>query len=253
MEEIATSSNARMGRVARPGAMRLDSVTATASGASRRGERRLRPVVGKIRLLVLDHNPVVREGVRLFIAEHSDRIEILDAVETGQEAIDRARETRPHVVQLDAWLPDMPLAEAVQRIRAVSPATRVCVFTAPVTPTRRDEAAALEVEGLLGKDADPLRLVEVLTRVADGEVLYEDDVSDRTLELAAIRLQCAPLTKREYEILCRAADGESNSEIAAAIFLAPTTVKSYLQSALGKLGARNRAGAVATLGRVGLL
>jgi two-component system nitrate/nitrite response regulator NarL len=212
-----------------------------------------RPVVGRVRLLVLDHNPVVREGVRLFVTEHSDRIDIVGAVTTGQEAIDVARENRPNVVQLDAWLPDMSLAEAVHRIRAVSPGSRIVLFTAPLTPARRDEAQKLGVEGLLGKDADPVRLVEVLTRVAAGEVLVAEDVSDRTLELAAIRLGCAPLTKREYEILRRAAEGESNSEIAAAIFLAPTTVKSYLQSALGKLGARNRAGAVATLGRVGLL
>jgi DNA-binding NarL/FixJ family response regulator len=207
----------------------------------------------KIRLLVLDHNPVIREGVRLFISEHSDRIEVLDAVETGQEAVDCARVDRPHVVQLDAWLPDMPLAEAVRRIRAVSPGTRLVIFTAPVTPTRRDEAAELGVEGLLDKDADPTRLVNVLTRVAQGETVIAEDASEQNLRLAAIRLNCAPLTKREYEILCRAADGESNNEIAQAIFLAPTTVKSYLQSALGKLGARNRAGAVATLGRVGLL
>jgi two-component system nitrate/nitrite response regulator NarL len=213
----------------------------------------LRPVVGRVRLLVLDHNPVVREGIRLFIAEHSDRIDIVAAVTTGQDAIDAARNSRPNVVQLDAWLPDMPLAEAVRRIRAVSPGSRIVLFTAPLTPARRDEALELGVEGLLGKDADPVRLVEVLTRVAAGEVLVAEDVSDRTLELAAIRLGCAPLTRREYEILRRAAEGESNSEIAAAIFLAPTTVKSYLQSALGKLGARNRAGAVATLGRVGLL
>jgi two-component system nitrate/nitrite response regulator NarL len=207
----------------------------------------------KIRLLVVDDKPVVHEGLRSFIEEHGERLEIIDSVRTGQEAIDAARRSGPDVVQLDAWLPDMLLAEAVRRIRAVSPASRIVVFTAPVTPTVLDEATELGVHGFLGKDADLRELVDVLIRVAGGEVVIADNVSKDILRLAAMRLHCAPLTGREYEILRRAAKGESNCEIAKAIYLAPTTVKSYLQSALSKLGARNRAGAVATLGRVGLL
>jgi two-component system nitrate/nitrite response regulator NarL len=205
----------------------------------------------QIDLLVVDGCPVVHQGVRLFM-EHSDRIVIDDHAYTGQEAVDLARRSRPDLVLVDPFLPDMLLGEVVRRIRAVSPASKIVVFAAHVTPTVHDEAAGLGVHGFLGKDATPEHFVDVITRVANGEVLA-DPMNHEVLRRAAEKLRCTPLTPREHEILRRAARGESNAEIAKAIFLAPTTVKSYLQSALRKLGARNRVEAVFKLSELRLL
>src|SRR5438270_159229 len=80
-------------------------------------------------------------------------------------------------------------------------------------------------------------------RVAAGEVIAAP-VKDEELRRAAEKIHCTPLTSREHEILRRAARGETNAEIAKAIFLSPTTVKSYIQSALRKLEVRNRVEAV---------
>jgi DNA-binding NarL/FixJ family response regulator len=159
---------------------------------------------------------------------------------------------RHDVVLLDPWLPDMLLEDVVRRIHAVSPGTRIIIFAAQLSPSLRDEALKLGVHGVLGKDATPERLLEAIALVAAGETLL-DPGNDQMLQRAADKVHGIPLTPREHEILRRAARGESNAEIAGAIFLAPTTVKSYLQSALRKLGARNRVEAVFKLGELRIL
>jgi two-component system nitrate/nitrite response regulator NarL len=204
-----------------------------------------------IRLLVVDGHPVVQKGVQLFMQD-TDGVQVIDVAETGQEAVDAARRLNPDLVLLDAWLPDMLLEEAVQRLRAVSPIGKLIVFAAHVTPTVRDDAARLSVHGFVGKDTSPERLLDVIRRVAGGEIIT-DAIDDEVLRRAADKLHGAPLTQREHQILRRAARGESNAEIASAIYLAPTTVKSYVQSALYKLEARNRVEAVFKLSELRLL
>lgn len=204
-----------------------------------------------IRILVVDHHPVVQHGVRLFLGDQP-RFTVLGAAETGEQAIAMCRRERPDVTLLEPWLPDMLLEEVVERIRAGSPNTRVVAFASQVTPTLREQVARLGIHGLLDKSAAAEDLAAAVARVSAGETVTPS-VSDAVLRQAAEKLHCAMLTAREHEILRLAARGASNSEIASEIFLAPTTVKSYLQSALAKLGARNRVEAVYKLGAVGLL
>jgi two-component system, NarL family, nitrate/nitrite response regulator NarL len=202
-------------------------------------------------VLIVDGHPVVQHGVRSLL-ESTDGIRSASAADTGREAIEVARRERPDMVLLDAWLPDMLMVEAVNRIRAVSPGSKIVVFASQLTPTIREEAGRLDVDGILGKDARPQRLLDAIERIAGGELVI-DPVEDELLRRAGDKLHCAPLTPREHEILRRAARGESNAEIAQAIYLAPTTVKSYLQCALRKLGARNRVEAVFKLSELRLL
>lgn len=204
-----------------------------------------------IRLLVVDEHPVVQQGLRLFL-QGAERIRAVDTAESGQEAVEVARSTRPDVVLVDPWLHDMLLDEVVRRIHAVSPGTRIIVFAAQLSPSLREEAATLGVQGILGKDATPERLLDVVALVMRGQAIVEPR-NDEMLRRAAKKVNGPPLTPREHEILRRAARGESNAEIAGAIYLAPTTVKSYLQSALRKLGARNRVEAVFKLSELRIL
>ncbi|WP_320669116.1 response regulator transcription factor [Patulibacter defluvii] len=212
-----------------------------------RSRRRARPVT----VLVVDAHPVVHLGLSLLVGA-DERLRIAGAAQCGQDGIDAARRIRPDLVLLDPWLPDMLLSDAVRRLRAVAPGTRIVLFAEQVTPTLRDDARLLGVDGCLGKDASAERLSEVLARVVAGEVVNGHGL-DEALRRAASKLRGPALTPREHEILRRAAKGESNAEIAEVVFLAPTTVKSYLQSALRKLGARNRVEAVSKLGELGLL
>lgn len=204
-----------------------------------------------VRVMVVDHHPVVQVGVRLFLGA-SRGLEVSGGAATGAEAVDQARRDRPDIALLQPFLPDMLLEELVEHIRANSPNTRLIVFTPAVTPTIREQVASLGIHGLVSQDAAADELAEIIGRVAAGEII-EPPSSEHILRQVAEKLHCTALTAWEHEILRHAARGASNAEIAAQIFLAPTTVKSYLQSALGKLGARNRAEAVFKLGELGLL
>ncbi len=202
-------------------------------------------------LLVVDAQPVVQHGIRVFVNQ-VPRIRTVAQAASGGEAVDIARRLRPDVALLDPCLDDMLLTDAVGHLRAVSPGTRIIVFAAQLTPSIWDEAMRLGVHGVLGKHAEPECLLEVILRVASGQVVIEPR-NERMLQRVAEKLHGSPLTAREHEIIRRAARGESNCEIAGAIYLAPTTVKSYLQSALSKLGARNRVEAVFKLSELGIL
>ena len=205
----------------------------------------------RIGVLLVDHHPVVQHGIRLFL-DGQPRFEIVAAADSGKAGVAAARQARPDIALLDPWLPDMLLERLVERLRATSPNTRLIAFASQVTPTVREQVVNLGIHGLVSKSAAPEDFAAMLMRVAAGETVTPPP-SDVVLRQAAEKLHCAVLTAREHEILRRAARGASNSEIAAEIYLAPTTVKSYLQSALAKLGARNRVEAVFKLGEVGLL
>jgi DNA-binding NarL/FixJ family response regulator len=207
--------------------------------------------VQAIGVLVVDGHPVVLQGLRRFTADVA-RVRILEGAESGERALTLARRLRPDVVLVDPWLPDMLLGEAVTRLRGCAPRARVVLFPSRVTPALADTAATLGVDGILGKDASAEHVLAVIERVAAGEVVT-DPFRGEALRRAAEKLHGPPLTPREHEVLRRAARGESNAEIGRAIHLAPTTVKSYLQSALRKLGARNRVDAVVKLSELQLL
>jgi two-component system nitrate/nitrite response regulator NarL len=225
--------------------------SAVAGAAHPYGEQRACSVVGRIHLLVVGCHPVVCAGLRQFL-HGSERIGIVGEAEFVRDAVRLACRLRPEVVLLDGQPPDMFAAEAVKRIRGVSPRSKIVVFAAAVTPAAVVEADQLAVAGLLGKQATGPQILHVITLVAAGEAVRDDIMLD-ALRRAAEKLHGPQLTVREYQIVCRAALGESNAQIAEAIHLAPNTVKSYLQNALPKLGARNRVEAVAKLCELGLL
>ena len=133
--------------------------------------------------------------------------------------------------------------------------------TLMTTPTPRVIEIAREsgYEGIearaerLLKDAADTDLVEAIRRVARGESVYDPRLDRDSLPGRAPKMPGPELTRREYEVLRRVAIGETNPEIAEAIGLSRNTVKTYLQSALQKLGARNRVEAIARASEFGLL
>jgi two-component system, NarL family, nitrate/nitrite response regulator NarL len=204
-----------------------------------------------VRVLVVDDHPVVHDGVALLV-ERTRWVRVAGSARSGREAIELAERLRPDVVLLDLRLPDMLGSEAVRAIRRRSPGTVMLIFTAHPDHAALDAAREAGAAGLVVKDVTRSDLADAIGRAARGEPLpWATEPSGG--EAQAARLARFGLTRREYDVLRRVAIGETNAEIADAIHLSRNTVKTYLQSALQKLGARNRVEAIARAGEAGLL
>ncbi|MEU0515002.1 response regulator transcription factor [Amycolatopsis sp. NPDC006125] len=202
-------------------------------------------------VLVVDDHPVVRDGVTLLLrAEPS--LKLIGSAESGRVALLRVGELRPDLILLDLRLPDMLAPEVIAGLRQVHPAGRIVVFTAHGDHQGLLAALDAGANGCLLKDVAGTDLVSALRRVLRGERVVDPrimpDHSTRSDALAR-----SGLTRREYEVLRLAAQGQTNPEIAETTGLTRNTVKTYLQSALHKLGARNRVEAIGKASEAGLL
>ncbi|WP_219417917.1 response regulator [Pseudonocardia nigra] len=202
------------------------------------------------RVMVVDDHPVVRDGVALLL-RCEPALVVVGSAESGHAALERAPALRPDLVLLDLRLPDMLAPEVVAGLRAVVPTARVVVFTAHGDHHGVQAALDAGAHGALLKDAAATDLVAALRRVLRGERVRDPRmVPGASADQALAR---SGLTKREYEVLRLAAQGRTNPEIAESTGLARNTVKTYLQSALHKLGARNRVEAIGKASEAGLL
>ena len=202
------------------------------------------------RVLVVDDHPVVRDGVALLL-RGDPALVVVGSAESGRTALERAPQLSPDLVLLDLRLPDMLAPEVVVGLRELVPAALVVVFTAHGDHHGVQAALDAGAHGALLKDAAAIDLVAALRRVLRGERVTDP----RLLPGEAGRAAQARsgLTRREYEVLRLAAQGRTNPEIAECTGLARNTVKTYLQAALHKLGARNRVEAIGKASEAGLL
>ncbi|PXY34371.1 response regulator [Prauserella endophytica] len=202
-------------------------------------------------VLVVDDHPVVRDGVTMLLRSDPS-LAIVGSAESGHAAIERVAELCPDLVLLDLRLPDMLAPEVIAGLRREHPRAKIVVFTAH--GDHQGVVAALEAgaNGGLLKDVAGTDLAAALRRVLHGERVVDPrimpDDGERSNALAR-----SGLTRREYEVLRLAAQGKTNPEIAQATGLTRNTVKTYLQSALHKLGARNRVEAIGKASEAGLL
>ena len=203
-----------------------------------------------VRVLLADDHQLVRTGFRV-ILEMEDDIEVVGEAADGAQAVDLALRLRPDVVLMDVEMPGMDGLEATRRIAAQG-GPSVLILT---TFDRDDYLfAALQAgaSGFLLKNGTPEALTEAVRVIAAGEALLAPAVTRRVI--AAFTgsparspepgVQLAELTPREHEVLVLLAGGATNAEIAAALHLGETTVKTHVSRVLMKLGARDRTQAV---------
>ena len=202
------------------------------------------------RVLVVDDHPVVRDGVALLLRGDPGLV-VVGSAESGRTALERAPQLSPDLVLLDLRLPDMLAPEVVVGLRELVPAARVVVFTAHGDHHGVQAALDAGAHGALLKDAAAIDLVAALRRVLRGERVTDPPLLPGEAGRAAQAR--SGLTRREYEVLRLAAQGRTNPEIAECTGLARNTVKTYLQAALHKLGARNRVEAIGKASEAGLL
>ncbi len=205
------------------------------------------------RVLVVDDHPIVLDGVRALIGADPGLMVVGEAQDRSS-AIRMTAELRPDAVVLDLRLDGTYAPDTAGRLKAASPATRVLLHTATeeLEPVRA--ALRFGADGVVFKDGRDL--VPTLHQILSGDVVPVDPQRPRRPSLRRADRSghlVEQLSPREYEVLCAFATGQSTRDIAASLFLAESTVRSYTKSLLTKLGAHSRVEALAAARRVSLL
>ena len=203
-----------------------------------------------LRLLVVDDHEVVRQGL-VALLDRRAGFEVVAQAGSVEESTAQARLHRPDIVVMDVRLPDGSGVEACREIRAELPETRVIMLTSFPDDEAVLSAIVAGASGYLLKQIRARDLVAALEAVGRGESLLDPAVTERVLErvrrIASGQAndELSVLTPQEQKILLLVAEGKTNKEIAADVFLSDKTVKNYVSSILSKLNLERRAQAAA--------
>jgi DNA-binding NarL/FixJ family response regulator len=198
-----------------------------------------------IRVLISDDQEMVRAGFRM-ILDGEDDIEVVAEAADGRAAVDLAGRLRPDVCLMDIRMPHMDGLEATRLLAGpqVAEPLRVVVVTTFDLDEYVHTALQHGAAGFLLKDAGPALLLEAVRAAARGDVLVSPSITVRLLaHFSRAPASTSPqvhLTDREEEVLREVATGSSNAEIATALYISGSTVKTHLASLQTKVGARNR-------------
>lgn len=204
-----------------------------------------------VRVLLVDDHPIVRAGVRSLF-DRRDDVEVVGEAASGEEAVALARHLHPDVVLCDLRLGEgMDGVQTTAALRTQHPAPAVLILT---TFDRDAEIlAAIEAgaAGYLLKDVAPDDIVRAIRQAASGGLVLTPELSARVVQV--MRAPRVRLTDRELDVLRLLDTGASNREIAKTLFVTEATVKTHLVHVFEKLGADNRARAIAIARDTGLL
>jgi DNA-binding NarL/FixJ family response regulator len=201
-----------------------------------------------IKILLVDDQPLFREGLRTLLSVHSD-FEVVGEAGNGEEAIRLARSLLASVVLMDLQMPVLDGVAATRRLHEEQPNCRVIVLTTFDDDEKVFDGLRAGAVGYLLKDAPSEKLAEAIRAAARGETFLQPSVAAKVVaEFARLTRKTAgtphsttePLSERELEILRLIGRGASNREIAGTLFLAEGTVKNHVTSILGKLEVRDR-------------
>jgi DNA-binding NarL/FixJ family response regulator len=209
-----------------------------------------------IRVVIADDHAVVREGLRAFLALQED-IEVVAEAADGEEAVSAVDRFTTDVALVDLVMPRVDGIEAIRRIRASHPETRVIVLTSFVDEDKMLPAVRAGASGYLLKDVQPQELVGAIRTVHGGGTLLHPAVVEELVREVSRDGERgrpdSPLTEREREVLALIARGRANKAIAFELGVAEKTVKTHVSNILAKLGLTDRTQAALYAVREGLV
>jgi DNA-binding NarL/FixJ family response regulator len=223
----------------------------------------------KIRILLADDHPILREGLRAVLETQPD-FEVIAEAANGIEAVRQALTMQPDILLLDLEMPQLDGVETIRRLRQQQPDSRIIVFTAFDNDERIIHAVQAGANGYLLKEAPRDEIFSAIRITMAGGSLLQPVVASKLLrhmgnqpltgspaatysQTTQPTLPFEPLTERELEVLNLLAQGMPNKEIAAQLVISERTAKFHVSSIMGKLGATNRTEAVSLAAQKGLI
>ena len=214
-----------------------------------------------IRLLLVDDQALFREGLRTLLSIYPD-LEVVGEAANGEEALQQAEILRPEVVLMDLRMPVLDGVTATRRLKETRPSSRVIILTTFDDDEYVFDGLRAGAVGYLLKDVSSEKLVEAIRTTARGESFLQPNIAAKLVAEFARMDETAvppaqqlvePLSQRELEILALVAEGASNKEIAAELFIAEGTVKNHVTNILSKMGVRDRTQAALKAREMGLI
>ena len=206
-----------------------------------------------ISILVVDDHPIVRQGL-VGVLEDEVEFSVVGSASSAEEALTLVARHHPDVILLDLELPGLDGVAALPGLIEVSPQSRVIVFTAYDTDERVFGAIRAGAKGYLLKGASTEEIGRAIRAVHEGGSHLEPRVAAKLLqEVTTPRRSVEVLSERERSVLRLVAEGQSSKQIARTLSISERTVKFHVASIMNKLGADNRAQAVAMAAQRGLL
>jgi DNA-binding NarL/FixJ family response regulator len=202
----------------------------------------------RIRILIADDHPMLREGVRAVVETQAD-LAIAAEAETGEAAIEMFERHRPDIVLMDLQMPGMGGVAAIEALRVSYPNARIIVLTTYAGDVQAMQALRAGAAGYLLKSAMRKELLDAIRSVHVGGRHLAAEIA------VGIALNAASdaLSAREAEVLTLAAGGNSNKQIGGRLGLSEDTIKGYMKVIYSKLGASDRTHAVTIAARRGII
>ncbi len=199
-----------------------------------------------MRVLIVDDHPVTRDGLRSALST-SDEVEVVGEAKSGEEAVERVKELTPDVVFMDVRMPGISGIQATRDIHSAKPDTKVILFTVEESRAAIADAIRAGVSGYLLKDVSAGELIQAAKLALEGKAVIHPTLTRAFIEEVQYveNRPDTPLSRRESQILQKVAYGATTKEVAHDLGISPHTVKTHLERIFEKLGANDRAQAVA--------
>ncbi len=206
------------------------------------------PTSSPIRVIIADDHPMVREGLASMLTAKG--IDIVGEASTGREAIELVKSVHPTVVLMDVRMPDLDGLEACRLLHRDQPDLPVIIVTTYENPAYMAKAVSAGAAGYILKGTTRDELLQAVRAVSEGGMLWDRGLMQQVVRKTVQDLPTAqpqedeqlvePLTAREREILALIAQGMNNREIAEALSVTVSTVKTHIEHILAKLQATDR-------------